>query len=653
MAADPKDITERSNYHVAMVFYPWANQYPLEHQTGNDKSGDRVVYATGGGPISGITSIQYGRRKGIGGTMTVEFSGYIQAEANLTVGTWCVLHTSHRSPLVENAKSVKVLPHGLARFIGQVYEINASYFADGSGRLVRKVTMTIREWCHALHCPIRYHPVSSKQNLNKVGIGKALADSDSAKRSELISKIGSSFVNVFQQPALSLAWVGALQKDRGSLLETIGVTVEDVAMFSNVIARLPAIPDKLLEDLFPSKKLSSMSAWTEGFMDLLSGVQMWGKGEKNAFWDIAVTANDTAERPVSPASLDFFTQSQSLYQMIANQVLGGGGTEVFADMWYGPNNEPKPVLVVRDIPFTLRSSFDGKFPWTMYDDLPQIEIPLSRIMRLDLKQGIHNTANLIEMTVTEGSWSNVAEATALKFFGTVVLPESQKRFGAQQRPTLQIRDIFTPKKKNSLKGDIKPGSAEEVQANVDAIKSAAAMESESQFKWFGELSKRQVMWFGADYLFPSCTLMVKDADFPIACGVNIAFTSGEVKYVGHCESFSQVFTLEPESGRAVSQTSIQLSRLCVKSKNGNLDPMTYSMLVNFLRQKTPDTLELKSPTDLSKDAFEATGSVDLDAVKNDLKAQRQSQQDNLKAQSDLKGKATVEGPKSKAKTEKK
>lgn len=622
-------VPQQSSYHAALVFYPWKNQYPLENMEGNNTTAKPVIYATGSTTISGITSIQYSRRKGIGGSMNVEFTGYIQAEAQLSVGTWCVLHTSHVSPLVTEQEPNKVAPHGIIRFIGQVYEINASYSTDASGRLMRKVIMTIREWCHALHCPIRYHPVSATYNLNQVAVGKALGSDtkkqDAAARSQLMARIGSSMVNVFQQPALSLAWIGAMQKNTDSLLSVLGITTKDVSMFSNVIARLPSLPDKLLEDVFPDKKLTSISAWAEGFMGLLSGVQTWTEAAgDNAFWDKSVEVDAKANRPVAPAALDFLTQSQSLYQMITSQVSGGGGTEVFADMWYGPSNEPLPVLVVRDIPFTLRTSMKGnKFPWTVYDDLPRIPVPLSRIMRLDLKQGIHNTANLIEMSILNGS--NVAEVQALKFFGTVVLPESQKRFGAQQRPALQIRDIFTAPEKSKAKGTLEAGTKEGVAENVAKIATAIKNQNVSPYAWFGELSKRQVMWFGADYLFPSCTLTVKDADFPVACGVNVSFASrnGKITYVGHCEGFSQSFVLDQESGRAVSQMSIQLSRLCVVGADKNLAPMTYDMIVNFLQQSTPGTLDIGAAgpvQEMSAEAFEHLGEVKIDAVGKQIQA---------------------------------
>jgi hypothetical protein len=304
------------------------------------------------------------------------------------------------------------------------------------------------------------------------------------------------------------------------------------------------------------------------------------------------------------------------------------------------------VLVVRDIPFTLRSSTAGdKFKWTIYDDLPRIPIPLSRITRLELKQGIHNTANLIEMSILNGS--NVAEVQALKFFGTVVLPESQKRFGAQQRPALQIRDIFTAPEKNKKKAGLEPGPKADVTASMAKIETAIKNQSATPYEWFGELSKRQVMWFGADYLFPSCSLTVKDADFPIACGVNISFTSrgGEITYVGHCEGFSQSFILDQESGRAVSQMNIQLSRLCVVGKGEKLAPMTYDMIVNFLQQTTPGTLDLENvtpaPQDMSNSAFEHLGEVKLAAVKKQIQATLDAKDKQLQAQEEARKNATV------------
>ncbi|MEN6636794.1 MAG: hypothetical protein ABFC56_13150 [Clostridiaceae bacterium] len=625
--------SQHSSYHAALIFFPWKNPYPLENKSyasDNSEDIDPLIYASGTNKISGITGIQYNRQKGIGGNMVIEYTGYITDETKLTVGTWCVLATSHVSPITDMES---ILSRGVIRFIGQIYEISAAYAAEVSGRLSRRITMTVREWCHVLHCPLRYHPVAKEANSKQSFISNSLTKGDKTdtQRSEIIQKIGTSMTNVFQQPALTLAWVGGLQTDQESLLKAVNVNVDDLTLFSNVTARLPTVPKNMLKMLFPNQRLKPETAWADGFMKLLSGVQDWQESKlpststSDSYFGKGVKFDDNAKRPIAPTALEYFTSGGSLFEIVANQVAGGGGVELFADLWYdvgtGGKFVAKPVFVVRDIPYTLKLADEvlngkvkAKFPWTYYDDLPQIDIPLSRILRVNIKQGIHNTANLIEMAPADGSWAKSASTAALMYFGTTVLTESQKRFGTQRKSRLTIRDIF-------MKDDATEAGKTEIKITTDADIEAVAEDvksiykkADTHFDWFAELAKKQIQWFGTDYLFPSCQLLVKDADYPLACGVNIKF--GE--YVGHCEGFSQRIAVD-ESGRIVSQTTVSLSRLCLQSEDG-LVPMSHGSVINFLRNPTSVDVDKMFGNVAEKKTYEVAEEIDMKATREIIKS---------------------------------
>jgi hypothetical protein len=574
-----------------------------------------VILSTGNSSVSGITSIAYNRRKGVGGSMQIEFTGYHPEEPKLSVGTWCFIATSHVAPITDMEAIQK---RGLIRFIGQIYELESTYQVDAaSGRLMRKVNMVIREWCHVLHCPLRYHPVSQEQNFNKIAIANKLAEDSGEERGKILSTIGSSYSNVFQQPALALAWARCLTENNTSVLQVLGIKAKDLTVFSTTIARLPILPEQMLKDLFPKKRLKPDTAWADkdGFMDLVSGVQIWGSGDKEYFGK-KLKADEKANRPVAPTTLDFFMSGESLYQVIVNQVSGGGGVEVFADLWYDGDGKPKPVMVVRDIPFTLKevdkAIGSSKYPWTYFDDLPIVTIPAERILKISVKQSIHNTANLIQMGIQDGSWSRVAEAQALFYYGTTVLTESQRRFGCQTRPKLSIRDIFSAPQAAVGDEKITTTTTETRGEKSDPVKT---QESKAHFQWFAELTRKQIQWYGTDYLFPSCTLVVKDADFPLAAGINVAFSlpNGAI-YVGHCEGFSQGFGID-DAGRISSQTTIQLIRLCVLDEDGKYKPMSHRNVVNLLGQPSPVAIDAVYATSGKDEAetFQISANIQVDA----------------------------------------
>jgi hypothetical protein len=649
-------ITTNSSYHVALVFYPWANSYPLENKSnakGNLENSDPIIYASGGNTISGITSIQYSRRKGVGGSMGIEFSGYIRAEDQLTLGTWCFLATSHVAPIT-TMKDIK--SRGLIRFVGQVYDISAQYQVDPeSGRYVRRVSMMIREWCHALHCPLRYHPIAAEANLSAVQAGVVLSKKQETdqKRSELIDKLGSSVTNVFQQPALALAWAGGLTKSAStSVLSAFNIQAEDLALFSTVIARLPVIPKKLLSDLGFDSSVAPDTAWSDGFLELLSGVQEWGSGSKQ-FFGKNLKTDEKAQRPVSPTPLSFVMSGNSLYSMVSEMVAGGGGTEVFADLWYEKKEDswlPRPVFVVRDMPFTLKSADESlggsKFPWTKYDDLPSLPIPAERVTQVSLKQGLHNTANLIQMSVAESDWAKVAAAQAVRYFGTTVLAESQKRFGAQTRPNLTIRDIFIAEEKKTTGKSTEVAATDKASSEIKKLEFKVNTSStQDGYTWFSELSRKQIQWFGSDYLFPSCTITLKDANYPLAAGINISLVMpNKSEYVGHCDGFSQAFMVD-SSGRITNTTTVQLSRLCIKYKE-KLMPMSYRSIVNFLNQGTAlDPSDVYDKT-IESSTFSNTNSVDTESARALIKTNSDAIEKGVEAgkNNQIKATATVVDP---------
>lgn len=580
-------ITTNVSYHFAVVFFPWKHPYPVKGAS-NVESLPPITYTTGSQQPSGITSVNYTRNKGPGSVMNIEFTGYINEEAKITVGTWCLLSTHSSHPM---ADFETVRDQGMVRFIGQVHEINVDYSViPESGRIARKITMTVREWCHVLHCPVRYHSTSEEGNLTKLGTASSVAENNQ-KKADIIRRIGTSIVNVFQQPALSLAWVGGLNSKSDELLDQFkNLTSKDLSLFPKVTARLPALPTELTNFVFQNSTDiytgTPKTAWSEGFFTLLSGVQKWSSAGKYSFFGKGVNPDEKAKRPMSIAVLDFFNSGDSLFEIIMKQVMGGGGVEVFPDLWYTKaidnSWKPRPVLVVRDVPFTLKKQ-KSAYPWTVYDDLPRLSIGSEHITRISLKQTAQNTATIVQLIPSSGDWTKIASAAQIAFYGTSIMAEGQERFGAQSR-TSAIRDIFMVE--GDPVGDDDISAYENEADSVTKIKEKIGSGSlkVDATAWFNELRLKHQQWYGADYLYPACTLLLKDNGQPFSVGINVSFNvpSG-INCVGHCESISQTFVIDA-SGRVINNTQIQLSRLCIEGASKDLEPMAYSTLVNLLRR---------------------------------------------------------------------
>lgn len=587
------------SYHVALFIYPWKNAYPVEDRDNTEASDNPIVLSSDLSTGTGITFLQYTRRREPGSALTIDCMGKIDPVA-ARIGNWCVLTTSSKSPIKKTGNRQKPLnENSIVQFIGQIYNVNCQYLSDGNGNFRRIMKITLREWSHILHVPVRLHPAA----MNKAQSGQV---EETVKKAGTTFKLfGTALLNVFESALVGLQMLGGISKDNTSIVDPVINSKDEYLKFlRSTVSRFPVLPKLLMEDLFGSASGDPEDFWTDNFMKVASGVQKWG--------DISVDNNiipisnldnlksfikADAQRPLAFVPISDYIKGGTLLDIIAGTVGGNAASEFFADLWYTKKDDGtigvQPVIVVRDTPFSFKGSGLGSsflssdnFEWTFFDDIPRTKIPAGTILAISVSQTSANTANFIQLSPANNTFASAAAAD-LTYNSTVVLPESQKRFGGQSRQ-MQVRDIWTlGNKQSSLLSPSLPttpvSSDSETIKAVESTKDAKSLEAKGviNFSWFQNLIGKLVEWYASDYMFPSVTLTIKDNNTPISIGHNIEFQFGDdgFKYVAHVTGIDVRLQVHPD-GRIENITVINAIRLCHDDKGCKVVPQ--SVILNLL-----------------------------------------------------------------------
>jgi hypothetical protein len=581
LSLNQNNATQKVTHKIALVIYPWKNDYTSEWY--DDTEAPEIVYSSdkikGENSLSG-TGIHYvsiSRNKTPGGTMQIDINGGINAEPiAFQVGAWCSFYsTAKGKPFTSKSE---VLKNGILRFVGQIYSINGQYMTDGNGLLRKTLKISVREWSHVLHTPMRFHPQAQESNFSAASkLSLILNDLSSYK--DALEQLGTQRLNVFQYPLVALSFVGYFNKvnERYSSLIAEKGTLQN---FSTITSHLPNIHSQLVEDI-TGEKSNNFS----DFMRVVSGVQTYENPMEGLVPDDV--GDPEVKRPVSLAKTEGFVSGAPLYQMMETIISGNGATEMYTDIQYkedSGNIVGVPSLVIRDLPFTLSKALDGgqdenDYQWTIYDDLPRTTIPPQAIASLSLKQGIENVSNLIVFNVDRTTFSAANVQTIASCFGTNVLPNSQYRYGGISRE-IPMTDIFAPPDKFKFEIAVNPTQIGQVNLKTDESTTATGTSSASAIgiDWWRSVANRLLEYYGTANMYFDGSITLYDDDYYLSVGNNLQwkmFDSG-VKLIGHINQLDMRYQIE-EGGRVTSQTTLGLTRVCGERK-GKLLPLPTQIL---------------------------------------------------------------------------
>jgi|WetSurMetagenome_2_1015567.scaffolds.fasta_scaffold42249_2 hypothetical protein len=608
--------TSNLSHRVAVIFYPWTTDYTSEKA--EDVEAEPKIYSSDavedGNQFkgSGIHYIQVTRNKTPGGTMHIDINCNMRGEElPIQVGAWCSLYSNSKG-VAFNTKD-KIINNGILRFVGQVYSINGQYILDGNGTLRKTLKISVREWSHVLHTPLRFHPQAPEANAN-VAQQQAIILKTVADYQKAIENLGSQLLNVYNYPLLALGFVGYVNKINEDIVSNVIGGKENLQNFSKITSHLPNIHSKLVNDI-----TGNSSNQASDFFTVLSGVQYYAPGNDTGLigvgGDISNIASPLAKRPVALVPVEKMISGQSLFELIQDVVSGNGATEIYTDILYvndGGVVTSLPSLVIRDIPFSLKKSLKDStqdnygYEWTVFDDLPAGIIPTENIQSLSLKQGIENVSNLITFNVERSTFSKSQVQTIASYYGTNVLPNSQYRFGGIARQ-INIRDIFSLPEKVTPKETI---PATDLKADTSTTERETSTANAVGIDWWQSVSDRLLEFYGTANMYFDGSMTVYDDNFYLSVGNNLQWKMFEqgVTLFGHINQLDLRYQIV-ENGTVTASTIIGLTRVCGKYKD-NLIPLPTKIL-NSLYTFKEDNPAFKSLFD-NYEAFKPTRDKKLD-----------------------------------------
>lgn len=618
-----------SNY-MGMIVYPWENPYPVENPNNAIENSftRKPLFIGTANPSSknatGIIHTIVTKTKQGSASLTMDLMGRVPTDLTIP-GTWVVFLTSGTVPMETNRVDYSSLlddPSVVVKFIGQVYSSNMSHIADKEGTLRRTAKVTFRDWSHALHTPVTFHPYSLTRNQTDPSAYNSIEKklNEVFKSGKLVQNLNTSLFNVFQKANLFLSFLNALgsSKEDGLISQEILANKEDLKIFSEAISRMPVIPEALIIDLFPEKDYNADTVWADIFIEVLSGVQDWAKNKnkKTVFngcfgtYDNRIATKDwiindgRAKRPLSYIPPTQLINGGSVSELIQHHVLTNAGSEYFTDLWYYEKNgkvRVQPVLVVRDIPFSLKSqeSKEGsKIPWTSFDELPMVNIDAKYIISINLTQTMEKTSNVIMLEPNNEILSAADLSGEVLRHGILVMPEHQKRFGGLLRQ-IAIKDMVSPNIVQATQDlTYGPVPAKEGIEERNTFENTKKVEVKDLYiDWFHELQKKHRQWYGEDYRYPSGNIHIKDCNHRFCVGMNVQFRLRNDKnatpFVAHIERVDSRLTVV-ENGVVSNSTRIYFSRLVhFNQVTEQLERITPGAISNILRLDAEGKLEYK------------------------------------------------------------
>jgi hypothetical protein len=567
-----------------------------------DPDGEAVI-------LTGVTAISFNRKKGAPDNF-MRFVIRGPVDRSVVLGSWVVLRSTANLMAQEGEAEIpsltKIAALGVPRFIGMITDMSISYTKDPStGLLSQQTTVMVRSWGAMLMAAIRFDDLSIIHAAQPEAALGMIANSALTK--EAMNRLHEVVLNPFEYVHLIFQLIG---------VTNTSVTYSKIEEFqdlklSDVSVRMPAIPKALLTSI-GLDGVDNKDPFTSGFVSIVTGTQtkaahndgswdgLFGEDEISNSWVTSggiggpsvlsslkeITSSllsgpimnpKPKNRPNTFGMQLLFTQGFSAWEL-ASQYSDPEFNELFTDIWYELSSDKKriiakPVIVLRDKPFALRSLFDAKpslssAEWTKYDDLPRIRIPAEFIQSFSMNPTTAGSFNYIRLEYTGGLLKSGAESTLSRAYGTVRSRKKEiLRFGGMEYfPQVQfIGQDFN-------KGSLDPTSiATQSQALGDLDFTGGADNS----AWFIQVRDMLDIWWGEYYKTPTGSLSIKDCNLPLAVGMNIIFRIGDMDLVGHVNSLNFDFSVQ-NTGLESTSVTISLDRITKTkgSKEGVLSSLT-------------------------------------------------------------------------------
>jgi len=593
--------------------YPWKTNFP-PHSSKEKITEDGTPTIVS----DGVLSMQIHRSKANPyGTAVLNFFGPLPSV--IFPGNWCVIRSYDGVQNTEETNTDdstgafgETISGGIVKFFGQIYSFNTSYQANAGGGLAQHTSINIREWSFLYSVPVRYDSYAMLNTIDTEYI-KWAAQFDSITKTKDWDKVASAVVDPFQFCALTLQWIGALStkgldqlqngdtyKSNFGNVDVANLTLPDVALL------LPKIPRKLLEDLGVTGE--SLDAPFAG--DLVvqqfgiqgSGCSSYYDSQLGAFNDsasFAGTIEEATKRPLYSNIMSVFVNGQSVWDLL-NQGCDKFVNEIFTDLIYYKDNGKiiaRPLLVFRDKPFMLKKykemelgkGLSSSANWSVYDNLPRVDVPTETIERADFTLTFTDSPNYIRVQyVSQGVLDNTNQSVLADLQGTIRLPSEMLRYGGQ---TAYIQTPYT-----SGDGSFLP-------------------------TWYRDVSTLTAYWDGLLYRMPSVQLIIRDTNICFTVGFNVRFKFNNNTFVGHLKNYSITYSRSQE-GTHKTTTVLNLERVVIEYPNKDLGFMPESLIRNiYSTNSLPDDdagLNLTNPFETIEDK-ETSDNHDKTALRNESK----------------------------------
>jgi len=654
----PVPVDTRAVTHsIGMVIYPW--RYPdvvegisPDIEKRNREESDPIFIGAATGvetdTPSGIIHMNIVKNKNISSTLIVDFKGTVNRQATIP-GIWVVVVSSATRNVRDIVRSEGIpalyeKDDVIIRFIGQVHSVNGSFFADADGNLRKVCKVTFKCWSSFLHTPVRFHPSSIFANLEEAGNAQTISTALRKvwEDGEAVKNLISEAHNVFYKPFLLLYLINGLSlisSDTVTQIEKeLSMKANSLDIFGKAISRLPVIPATLVKHVFNSEEqYSDESVWSKIFVRLISGVEKWDVLRTKGLYDDGIdkvlgtigkladkriqtdewvlSASNVVKRPISFLMTKELITGSSLAELLKTVCADAAACEFYADMWFYRAEDgkvrPQPVIVVRDMPYSLKKLDKGTAAWTYYDDLPAQVLDPSTIISINLKQGLEMTANLISFNPRLHTYASMLENGEIIRYGTMAYWQNQSRFGGKLLGQ-SVSDILTYvyAETGKVKSTTVPKkTVSDYLRDIGNIQTK--FESDRTYSWFSELQAKYQEWYADNYKYCSGSMLLKDANYRLTVGHNIEFKLGPDSpiYVAHVEAVDQRYTVV-EGGWVKSDVYVYFSFLTARNP---LDPSSltrlpigiagdlFSLTVDALREFTDasENLNISSYADVS------------------------------------------------------
>lgn len=494
---------------------------------------------------------------------------------SIYIGVWVIV----TSVSTEKNGERKALP----RFIGQVESVDVTYQMRADGLLTQVNNISIREWSAILKYAVRFDRNSLAANAFQTGSQSALNDiaggailGQNAPVKQLTDLVNKTY-NPLGLAQTIIDLMGALNPADAFPGLTVGSTT-----LPTIALTAPSVPAGVLARIRAQQggspvnsPLNPKSPFQSGFTTTISGSHStpshnsgeWdGVFETQGIDKLKKNMQDAyVNNPMKPSANGIGAILQSGLAAWDNitSYCEPLVFEYYTDIWYeraGNSIIAKPVIVMRDKPFAIdaiaatRPKYSNIKKYSLYDNVPRIRIPKNNITGFRVNNNLANSPNYVIIDYTnQSTGSNQAKWEAVAKSIERLDPE-MRRFGGHE---LQGKALFLGY------------TGEDTSSGIANFGGGA---TDSYIEWYETLRDLMVTWHSYDYQMGSGVLQVKDDNFAVSVGFNVAFEFGAYTLVGHVNSFSLEYSID-ENGMGSSNMQIEMSKIVQQTESGKLNTM--------------------------------------------------------------------------------